>query len=358
MLLKLRLTITILLTGTLLFAKTNSDSVTFFRADNPTIRYVGRIDYSNPQMPRFWCPGTYFQFRFSGSRCSIIVNDEMLYGKFHNYLEIVLDNQQPIRIKMKGKTDTILIADGIADIEHQVLVCKNTESNIGYIELAGINCRQLLQSVKLPERRIECIGNSITCGTGSDVSETPCGKGDWQDQHNAYMSYGPIAARSLNAQWQLTAFSGIGLIHSCCGIKMTMPVLFDKINLLNDSLQWDFKLYQPDVITVCLGQNDGVQDSVLFCKAYIEFIHTIRSHYSHAAIICLSSPMADTELVAFMKKNISAIVSAVQQEGDKEVYAYFFKQRYFNGCDSHPNQQEHIQIAAELAAYIKKIKRW
>ena len=28
------------------------------------------------------------------------------------------------------------------------------------------------------------------------------------------MSYGAVAARALKAQWQLTAVSGIGLIHS------------------------------------------------------------------------------------------------------------------------------------------------
>ena len=65
-----------------------------------------------------------------------------------------------------------------------------------------------------PVRRMEFIGNSITCGTGSDQSVVPCDKGVWQDQHNAYLSYGPAVARSFNAQWQLSAVSGIGLMHS------------------------------------------------------------------------------------------------------------------------------------------------
>lgn len=61
---------------------------------------------------------------------------------------------------------------------------------------------------------MEFIENSITCGTCSDQSIVPCGKGVWQSQHNAYLSYGPAVARSFNAQWQLIAVSGISLMHS------------------------------------------------------------------------------------------------------------------------------------------------
>jgi len=91
-----------------------------------------------------------------------------------------------------------------------------------------------------PARKIEFIGNSITCGTGSDVSKVRCGEGKWHDQHNAYMAYGPLVARHFNAQWHLSAYSGIGLIHSCCGIKFTMPEVFDRINFTPENDSWNF----------------------------------------------------------------------------------------------------------------------
>src|SRR5690606_17269343 len=117
---------------------------------------------------------------------------------------------------------------------------------------------------------IEFIGNSITCGMGNDASAIACNTREWYDQHNAYMAYGPLTARKLNARWQLTAESGIGLIHSCCNKKTTMPQVFDKINVADDTIAWDFSRYQPDVVTVCLGQNDGIQDSTAFCNAYVQ----------------------------------------------------------------------------------------
>jgi len=41
--------------------------------------------------------------------------------------------------------------------------------------------------------------------------------------------------------------------------------------LRGDTITWDFKAYQPDVVTICLGQNDGPkQDSTLFCSTYVD----------------------------------------------------------------------------------------
>ena len=32
------------------------NSISFFAADHPNIQYTGRIDFSNPKLPRFWQP--------------------------------------------------------------------------------------------------------------------------------------------------------------------------------------------------------------------------------------------------------------------------------------------------------------
>ena len=348
--------IALLIYGQVAMAQT--DSIHLFKADNPNIQYTGRFDYSRPAVPRIWSPGGYFKARFIGSSCEIILNDEELYGKNHNYLEIVIDHNKPFRIQTTGKTNSIKVAEGLQGKEHELLVCKNTESNIGFIELVGIKCKRLLPLPAKPVRKIEFIGNSITCGTGSDISVVPCGKGQWQDQHNAFLSYGPVTARALNAQWHLTSVSGIGLIHSCCNMTLTMPQVFDKVNLRDDSIAWNFNKYQPNVVTICLGQNDGVQDSTKYCSAYIDFIKTIRSHYPDATVVCLTSPMADSALVKVMKNYLAGIVSYVNKTGDNNVYKYFFAKRYNHGCGDHPDLEEHQQIADELINYIRKTKKW
>ncbi len=329
-----------------------------YEANNPYLQYTGRIDFSNPLKPRFWSPGVYIKAKFKGTGCEVVINDEELYGKSHNFIEIVIDDQQPYRIQTTGKVNTIKIGGNLSNKAHTVTICKDTESGIGYLEFVSIKCQQLFPAPASPAHKIEFIGNSITCGTGMDLSVAPCNVGDWYLQHNAYLSYGARTARNLNAQWHLTSVSGIGLIHSCCGMTVTMPQVFDKLNLRTDTIPWDFKRYQPDVVTVCLGQNDGVQDSSLFCKAYIKFISDVRKHYPLANIICLTSPMGDNNLTPVLKRYIDGIINAVKQQGDKKVTRYFFSKQYHKGCGGHPDMDEHKQIAGELTAYIRQITGW
>jgi lysophospholipase L1-like esterase len=333
------------------------EELRFFPADYPFIQYTGRIDFANPKLPRFWQPGVYITVKFTGSECKVILNDEILWGKNHNYLEIVVDGKAT-RLQTKSKTDTITVAENLPSNEHTLIVCKNTEANVGYLELVGFLCKGIVKSDPQPQRRIEFIGNSITCGTGSDLSEIPCGKGVWQDQHNAYLSYGPVTARALNAQYHISAVSGIGLMHSCCNLNILMPQVFDKVSMRNDTIQWDFKKYQPDVVTICLGQNDGIQDSTVFCNNYISFIKQLRGYYPEATIVCLTSPMADERLVNVMKHYLVSIINRANLSGDKNVYKYFFSKRYYHGCDTHPDLAEHKQIADELTSFIKKAKDW
>ena len=88
-----------------------------------------------------------------------------------------------------------------------------------------------------------------------------------------------------------------------------MPHVFDKVSMRDDTIAWDFNLYQPDLVTVCLGQNDGVQDATVFIEKYITFIKRLRGYYPRATMICLTSPMADATLTAFMKKSLTGIVN-------------------------------------------------
>ena len=329
-----------------------------FEADNEMFQYVGRIDFSNVKKPRFWSPGVYIKAKFKGSFCELLVNDQELWGKNHNYIEIQIDDNKPFKIQTTAKENNIVIAEGLPAGEHTITICKNTESNIGFLEFIGLKCEALLPLSPMPVRKIEFIGNSITCGASSDLSDVPCGKGVWHDQHNAYLSYGPTVARSLHAQWSLSAVSGIGLIHSCCGLLITMPQVFDKIDLRGDSLQWDFNKYQPDLVTICLGQNDGVQDSVKFCSAYIQFIEKIRGYYPTAQLMLLTSPMGDEKLTGVLKNYLAGITNAIKIKGDSKVDSYYFSKRYYKGCDTHPDLSEHQEIAKELGVFIKKKMSW
>ena len=135
--------------------------------DNSLIQYTGRIEMENVSLPRFWSPGVYVKAKFNGDLCEVFLNDEVLYGNSHNYIEVIIDNMEPVRLQTKWKNNKIKI-EGLSNSNHIITICKNTESGIGYLEFAGINCKKLLSLPPKPVRKIEFIGNSITCGSGMD----------------------------------------------------------------------------------------------------------------------------------------------------------------------------------------------
>jgi lysophospholipase L1-like esterase len=339
-----------------LFIANVANAQTFFKASNPDFQYMGRGDFSDAEHPKFWVPGAQIIFKFKGNSCIIDLTDENLWGKKLNYIQLIVDGKYS-RFKLSTKESKISLGE-LSDSIHSVIICKTTESNIGYLQFNGATCSQLVPSPALPKRKIECFGNSITCGTGSDMAEISCGKGEWQDQHNAYLSYGAQTARALNAQYHLTSASGIGLIHSCCNMAIVMPQVFDKISLSDNKLTWDFSKYQPDVLTICLGQNDGIQDQTTFCNAYVNFIQTLRKVYPKARIVLLTSPMADQTLTPVLKSYLDIVAKTCIKNGDKRVSTYFFSRSYNSGCDNHPSLAEHKLIAAELTAYLKELMHW
>ncbi|MFT4092955.1 MAG: GDSL-type esterase/lipase family protein [Niabella sp.] len=347
---KIFLSVSFLIHGCLLFLCAGA---TFYPADHPAIRYAGRLQEVG-NMKRLWSPGAFFEFAFKGDTCRLVLGDEVRYGVQHNYIEIQLDNEPALRLRLQSNRDTITLVPLSKKKKHTLLVAKNTEASIGYIDVIGVQASAIAFHKSSGKRLIEFIGDSITCGASADTSLVKCGAGRWEDQHNAYMAYGPVAARRLHADWVLTSVSGIGLMHSCCNMTILMPQVFDKADTRNDSIQWDFKNYTPDVVTVCLGQNDGIQEAGVFEKKYIEFIRQVRAHYPGATIVLLTSPMADEKLKSFMVQRLRNVEQAIIQSGDKNIAHFVFKGRYIAGCDYHPSVSEHSRIAEELISFFQE----
>lgn len=334
------------------------NTFTTFKGGDKRIKLCGRFDLSDVHHPKTWTPGAYFELNFKGPFCEIQIDDEHKYYSNHNYIEIVLDDKKPKRIRLNKTHNKILIGEFLSNDIHHLLVCKNTESVIGYIQLRRVTCQQL-EPIKINNKRIiEFIGNSITCGNGSDQSQLKFGDGKWYDYHNAYLGYGPIIARRFNCDWILSGVSGIGLTRSCCGNENTMPQVYDRISFNLDGEKWKFKGIKPSILCITLGQNDGIQNEDIFINTYLRFIKALRKKNPKATIICCSSQMANERLKPFLEKCIQKVISISTLKGDKNIYSFFYKYSYNGGYKKHPTIQQHRKIARELGNFIKQIKKW
>jgi lysophospholipase L1-like esterase len=340
-----------------------------YKPENENIRYTGRIDFQNPEKPRLSGAGSYFRVKFSGSTCDILLEDQNLYNN-HSYISTEIDGKYQGRIKVTKDKTQYEIARDLEDTEHTLVVCKVTEAQNGYIGFLGLMCPELLPLEKNRERKIEFIGDSITCGMGLDASEIPCDSAQWYDQHNAYLAYGPLVARKLNADWLLSSVSGIGIIRNWNSPGPTMPDVYNNTYLnMNSTSKWDARNFVPDLVSICLGTNDFSDgdgsyervelDSAEFIAEYIRFVKRIRSRYPNAQICCLSSPMLSGQKSAQLQKNLSHVIQHMQDvENDNKVHMFVFSQVSASGCSGHPNEQEHREIAKKLLRFFEKVMDW
>jgi lysophospholipase L1-like esterase len=280
----------------------------------------------------------------------------------------VVDGKYQKRIRINGNSDQPIILNVSTEGKHTVWIYKETEATTGPIfidKVVAKNIRSLSNPV-LP--LIEFIGNSITCGACADVSEVPCGTGEYHDQHNAYYAYGPRVARALNVNFILSSVSGIGIYRNWNSNGPTMPQVYENAELdEQNSHRWNFKLYDPKIVSIALGTNDYSNgdgkrerlpfDSAIFVSTYIKFVRLVRSKYPKAKIALLSSPMINGDTRITLQNCLTAVKINVDKlyRRDKPIALFFFKPMRARGCSGHPSVEDHAILANELTPFFKKL---
>ncbi len=341
-----------------------------FKPDDKRIRYTGRIDFSNPRKPRMAGAGSTIRFAFSGRSCDVLFENRDAGGN-HGFIAVEIDGEYKGRMKVVVSRTAYAVARDLNDGDHTVLICKATEAMTGCFDFLGIVCPEMRKPKNRPKRKIEFIGNSITCGTGLDLSDVPCGRGVWHDQHNAYLAYGPVTARRFKADWLLSSVSGIGVTRTWNGPGPTMPEVYGHtaLDAGPSSSSWTEDRYVPDLISICLGTNDfsdgdGVHpraplDSARFVDDAVRFIQTLHKRHPRAHICLLSSPTLSGAKGDGLKRLLESVMRRCRHEGiDKRIHLFSFSRSFSGGCDGHPDKKGHEEMAGELTPFFKKIMGW
>lgn len=336
----------------------------FISASNPNIRYVGRFDFSNPQEARFDWSGVYIQFSFRSAECSVKMSDTR-----HNYYNVFVDDQ-PVKI-FDVKSDTTLVIDSKLGTEiHKVQIYKRTEGNQGLGTFKGILLSEngeMLPWKEIPVRKIEFIGNSITCGYGTEGLSK--GEHFKPSTENNYQSYAPIMARAFNADYHIVAHSGQGVVRNY-GYKEkvspsgTMPARFNRLFDEKDSPSWNFEQWKPDLVVINLGTNDfstqPFPDKVVFKKGYENLINDVRKQYGDLPIFCIVGPMIDEPCYSYVKEMVEDFRTVAQK---KNIYfvgipSYLTNPEKDLGSDYHPNYSGQRKMAAHVLPVISSILGW
>lgn len=241
-----------------------------------------------------------------------------------------------------------------------------------------IDTEELLPPPEKKQRKIEIIGDSITCGYGVEA------KSELMPFHTAQenpeKSYSLRTARALDADVHLVSWSGIGVISRYVEPEVEeplndwlMPMLYryTDASVSKDILKqqesdwekWDFTRFVPDLIVVNLGTNDASYCREVrerhedYARAYGEFLSFIRKNNKDAKILCVLGTM-DHRLCETLEKTVHSIG---ENNHDTKLFYYHLPLQLDEdgkGADYHPSDLTQKKTAELMVAEIKRIMEW
>lgn len=323
----------------------------FVAGEIASLHLIGRFDLAPPTPLRFTWPGSEIRTRFSGSSISVELAETA-----PNRFDVVVDGvAQPLLATLAGTT-TYVLASGLSTGLHNLVLTRRSESFFGVTQFLGFPGATLIPTAA-PTRRLELIGDSITCGYG--VLGVGPGCSFSIDTEAETRAWGALAASSLGAAHMSIAYSGKGVYRNYDGTTTnTMSVLWTRTLADNASSVWGFP-WAPAAVVINLGTNDfaGGDPGTAFVNAMKALIAQVRLHYPNAEIVVTSSPMlAGSE----HSLEVSYLQSAVSASGAHVSFLDIPTQDPVNGygCDWHPSGTTQQLMATTLASYLHTLLGW
>jgi lysophospholipase L1-like esterase len=363
----------------------HAQSVTTVSMADSGVRIMGRAAITSGSAT-FGFPGQEIELRFSGSS-SVTMTGEVLSNQ--GWFNVYLDGALLPRLEIPTGAYSIKLAESLdKNKTHLLRIVRRNEAWQGVVKVKGFELdggAKILPPAPLPERRILAIGDSITCGQYTELMP-PVKPGN--HAVNAELAYGWLLAKDFNAQIHLVSYGGKGLLRDWRGLHtglskavfedagksgkapeiISAPDFFERALPDDPSILWDHSQYQPDLILICLGQNDFSQIELPpseYADAYIKFLDRIHEVYPKAHVLILSSPMAEmTRTDGWIPRGaaIQLALTLVNQhyihKGELWVMPVFLAHQPGTELDAHPTAPQHRAMADELKPVIKSVMGW
>lgn len=332
-----------------------------YRADDALVSYEGRTWRTAEHRVRLGFPGITLRLRSNAPDLALRTdasNDTV-------YFELIVDHTEPQLLRAPKGKGTLTLYRGLPAAEHNVVLIRRTESWEGTCDIVAVEASggELQPPAPLPARKLMFIGDSVTCGQGTEPERAS----EVQNplRANAAASYGMLLARKFGAQCALVSYGGRGVIRDWQGNRtsVTAPQFYERALPDDPTTPWDHRSYVPDAIGVALGTNDfsrGIPDQNEFVNAYVEFVRKLQRDAPHAKIFLIDSPILNDGVNEVPKRSVlgAFLDEVVAKVGSPNVVHGHTKHYVGAKDDAHPTAADHIGIAAELEPQFRAALGW
>lgn len=319
----------------------------------PGVQWVGRVEPTATGARMGWS-GTGVIIRFRGT--AVTANLDSIA----QYYTVVVDGVVQPPLDVTGGAGIYTIAADLGEGEHTVELYRRTEGSFGVSEIADIEVDGELLGLPAPSRRIELLGDSISCGYGIEGANEFCNFSAETENH--YLTYGAIAARAVGAQLSTIAWSGKGVIFNYGDDTFEpLPALYGR-TLATEPVLYNVT-HPADAVVINLGTNDFSTDNDptenQFVPAYVALLENVRANHPGAVILPTLAPGLggddETRALAY----IASAIAERNAAGDAAVrFADLRTANIGFGCDYHPSIATHEAMATLLTAVLRVELGW
>jgi len=331
-------------------------------ASDSRIRYSGRSTGIGTNDVAVGYSGARERLRFEGTSVAARIRDD----SGENYAVAFVDGKMGDKFRLNAPDGVYKLADNLAYGAHTVEIVRVTECNFGLTHFLGFELNAGAKILAWPvekERRIEFIGDSITCGYGVEAAN--------ENEHfsaateNFCLGIAGLAARKLDAEYLVVSRSGIGIMRNYDGPREggtggdTMPDIYPNTFYMIRGA-WDFSGFAPDVVCINLGTNDFSTsgcDIDKFVATYIAFAGKILERHPNAKLVILQGPMENSRP---LRDALGRVIEALSKQAPGRVsyFAMSAQGAHGYGADWHPSRLQAEIGANELSGFLSSLMGW
>ena len=359
--------------------------------DIKNLKVHGRTTGNLSPLTLFWT-GSAVELNVKGSELWVEV--EVGYDMYEPWIGVIINLAPVSRQMLTAGRYWICIFRGMnSEVMKNVKIVKEVQAMSGdqghFLKIHGVRFDGEFLPVEDKNLKIEFIGDSITSGEGIIGAKQ---EEDWISMwFSSTDNYTAMTAKELDAEYRVISQSGWGVLTSWDNNPhYNIPEYYEKVcgiltgennkelGALNEN---NFNSWQPDIVVVNLGTNDGgafqspewrdettgethkqrlmedgtfhPKDLEAFEGAIENFLVKIRKYNKKAQIVWAYGMIG----IVMMPAIYRAVEAYKQKTGDKQVSIFQLPKTTERsvGSRSHPGKLSHEQTAEELSGYLKEL---
>lgn len=361
-------------------------------ADIEYVKVHGRTTGCRNPLTLFWT-GSAVELNLKGSELWVEVEAD--YDLYEPWISILINGVAVNRLMVTAGRHWIPVFRAMnADKVKNVRIVSEVQAMSGdpccLLQIHAVKSDGTFLPVQEKPFKIEFIGDSITSGEGIIGAKE---EEDWIPMwFSAVHNYTAMTASSLNAEYRVISQSGWGVLTSWDNNPhANIPQYYEQVcgllsgernEKLGAGAPYDFESWQPDVVVVNLGTNDGgafqspewrdavsgevhkqrlnedgtyhADDLAAFEQAACQFLMTLRKKNTHAHIVWAYGMLG----ISMMPAIYRAVDAYINKTHDRKVSVFQLPNTTEEtvGSRKHPGVLAHEKAAEALTGYLQEIR--